>query len=171
MVDPRRQAPHSGRRMSTRERIDYGFTIGTFVAPDGRALPTSVGVIHSHRDGSVHIVPGEPPSAEAAGAPSRNEVFLSMPRALHDIPTPELRFITLAVRDGRVTGRFGYDVPVDDHISDLVALAETYVHADFVSRAGVSVAFWPDHVPQSEPRALFEGEEWFYLRYEPPGDD
>ncbi len=169
-VDPKRPRPRSRAGASIRERIDYGFTIGTFVTAEGRRSLTSVGVLHSHRDGSVHIVPAEPSAMRAAGVPPREEVLLSVPRALLEIPTPELRFIALDIRGGQVTGRFGYDAPLDEHVRGLVALAETRLYADFASRPDMWVTFGAEHVPQSEQRTLRDGEEWFYLRHEPPAD-
>lgn len=105
-----------------------------------------------------------------AGALAREEVLLHLARALWEIPTPELRFITLTVGEQRVDGRFGYDAPVDDDVRELVSLAETYLYADFASPPGVLVTFRPEHVPQDEPRELRDGEEWCYLRHEPPVD-
>ncbi len=43
-----------------RERIDFGDTIGTYIARDGSSSPTSIGILHYRADGSAHIVPGRP---------------------------------------------------------------------------------------------------------------
>lgn len=105
------------------------------------------------------------------GLPFRLRVLLNLSRALWEIPTPELRFITVKIDGGDVSARFGYDVPIDELVQELVSLAETELYADFASTPGVSITFRPEHVPQSEPRELRDGEEWYYLRYEPPADE
>ncbi len=44
-----------------RERIDFGYIVGTYMPKDGgEPTPTSVGIVHYRADGSVHIVPGRP---------------------------------------------------------------------------------------------------------------
>ena len=43
-----------------KERIDFGYRIGTWVGEGGTSSPTPVGILHYRADGSVHIVPGRP---------------------------------------------------------------------------------------------------------------
>lgn len=102
--------------------------------------------------------------------PLRLQVLINLSRALWEVPTPELRFIALEIEDRRVNGRFGYDKPIDDEIFDLVSSAAGYLDADFPASDDVHVHFTAEHVPRTEPRTLRDGEEWYYLRYEPPVD-
>ena len=44
---------------SNRERIDFGFEIGTYVDERGNRTKTTVGIIHFSKQGA-HIVPGRP---------------------------------------------------------------------------------------------------------------
>jgi hypothetical protein len=43
-----------------KERVDFGYLIGSYASEDGAAAPTTVGLFHYRADGSVHIVPGRP---------------------------------------------------------------------------------------------------------------
>jgi hypothetical protein len=43
-----------------RERVNFGEEIGTYVDTNGNRLPTSVGIIHYAKGGSIHIVPARP---------------------------------------------------------------------------------------------------------------
>lgn len=43
----------------SKERVVFGEAIGEYVDEAGRAVPTSVGIIHYSKDG-IHIVPGRP---------------------------------------------------------------------------------------------------------------
>ena len=96
------------------------------------------------------------------------QVLVNLPRALWDVPTPQLRFIALRFHDTGLAARFGYDVPIDDDIRELVALAETYLIADF--HPTPEIVFLPEFVPADERPALLDGEEWYYRRHEPPSD-
>lgn len=44
---------------SNRERVDFGFEIGTYVNEFGNRQKTTVGIIHYSRQGA-HIVPAKP---------------------------------------------------------------------------------------------------------------
>lgn len=41
-----------------RERIDFGYDIGTYAPEVGASSPTTVGILHYRANGSIHIVPG-----------------------------------------------------------------------------------------------------------------
>ncbi|MEV0798876.1 polymorphic toxin type 50 domain-containing protein [Kribbella sp. NPDC050281] len=56
----RRSVPNCGEKLGSRERIDFGKTIGIWVGKDGTQMQTTVGILHYKADGSVHIVPAKP---------------------------------------------------------------------------------------------------------------
>jgi filamentous hemagglutinin len=43
----------------SKERVNFGENIGTYVDPAGNALPTTNGIIHYGKDG-IHIIPARP---------------------------------------------------------------------------------------------------------------
>jgi len=43
----------------SKERVNFGENIGTYIDRAGNASPTSKGIIHYGKDG-IHIVPGRP---------------------------------------------------------------------------------------------------------------
>jgi filamentous hemagglutinin len=45
-----------------KERIDFGYVIGTYVDTAGTRSSTTIGIVHYSGDGSIHIVPAKPKS-------------------------------------------------------------------------------------------------------------
>lgn len=95
-------------------------------------------------------------------AVDRGAVLLSMQRALWEQVTPNLRAVSVALRDGQaVAARFLYDGPIGEVERECTSLAETYCIADMPP--DVSVTF---SAVERAARDLLPGEEWVYMRRE-----
>jgi hypothetical protein len=89
-------------------------------------------------------------------------VLLSMQRALWEQVTPNLRAVSVDLRDGEaVTARFLYDGPIGEVERECTSLAETYCIADMPP--DVPVTF---NAVERAARDLLPGEEWVYMRRE-----
>jgi hypothetical protein len=98
------------------------------------------------------------------GSLDRAEVLLSLQRALWDAVTPALRGVSVGWSNGTIEATFVYDCPITDDITELVAIVETEVLADFPP--GISTQFELVHMPRSEDRREAAREWWAYLRHE-----
>jgi hypothetical protein len=95
-----------------------------------------------------------------------SEVLTAMPRAMWEIPTPQLRAVSFSIRRTGVTGRFIYAEPPGSDEKELVSLFETHLYADFGDRPQFQVEFEAVHLPAGQDMTLRHGEQWFYLRNE-----
>lgn len=85
-------------------------------------------------------------------------------RALWELVTPELRSVSVWTDGDIIKGRFEYAVMPDDEIKEDVALAATYVVADFSEVTDIH--FEAEYVPVDKARLLCAGWSWVYLRKE-----
>ncbi|RHW25873.1 hypothetical protein D0Z08_17735 [Nocardioides immobilis] len=94
----------------------------------------------------------------------RVDVLLSMQRALWHVVLRGVGVSWEGSQDrGSINARFLYEGEVGGLQDECVSLAESYCIADFLS--GVSVAF---RAVLNATRDLLPGEEWVFLRWEPP---
>lgn len=95
-------------------------------------------------------------------------VLLSMQRALWEQITPNLRGVTVSLRqvagDQVIASRFLYEGTIGEVERECVSLAETYCIADFGPE--VVVTFEP---VENAAKELVDTEAWMYLRHEPDG--
>ncbi|HEY5785887.1 MAG TPA: hypothetical protein VIT65_14020 [Microlunatus sp.] len=103
----------------------------------------------------------------------RIELLLSLQRAMWECVTPDLRGVAVALTSSELRShfsvRFLYAGDVGEFQTELVSLTEAYLISDFNQiPSELTVSF--EAVPQS-PRELSDGEEWFYLRWEPLPDE
>lgn len=97
----------------------------------------------------------------------RTDVLLFVQRALWQIPTPDLRGVSVGVRESAIRADFHYDGPVSDLHRDLVSEAETELIADLPPE--VTVRFQAVSTPRPEPLSLDGLSDWVFLRWEPTG--
>jgi hypothetical protein len=98
----------------------------------------------------------------------RIEALLSIQRALWEKVTPDLRAVAMLIdgdaASGHVSARFLYEGAAGEVQRECVSIAEAEFAADF------SQAISTDFVAVEDvaERKLASGEEWVYLRWEPP---
>lgn len=95
----------------------------------------------------------------------RTDVLLFVQRALWEIPTADLRGVSVGVRERAISADFHYDGPISDQHRELVSEAETQLIADMPPE--VSVHFQAVSTPRPEPLSLDELSDWVFLRWEP----
>jgi hypothetical protein len=94
----------------------------------------------------------------------REQVLLSMQRALLGMITADIRGVEVSWQDQVVRANFIYDRVVDDAAWEIVREVETEVIADLAT--GVLTEFDARHVPIDASRDLLLGGCWVYLRRE-----